>query len=236
MDFKNIAQRFLVLFNLKPDPFDVYEEISKFCLENNVPSFWFFLFRSGTTFDRTIDPKSSAYQKVFNYLKSNKAHIGLHPSYNTSVNADLLNEEVKNLTNKSGENVLYSRQHFLRFNIKTTPQELTKNGIVADFTMGYASVPGFRAGTSFPFYYYDFHLEKEQNLLMVPFCVMDGAFTIYQDTSPDKALETMLDLAKEVKKVNGFFISVFHERTFSNHLYKGFGTLYKNLHLKLKQL
>ena len=46
----------------------------------------------------------------------------------------------------------------------------------------------------------------------------------------------MLEMAKEVKNVNGLFITVFHERSFSDHLYQGFGTLYKNLYSSIKEL
>lgn len=102
--------------------------------------------------------------------------------------------------------------------------------------MGFASTAGFRAGTSHPFFYYDFNEEAGGSLLMVPFCAMDGAYTVYGKTGPGQAQQELLELARETARVNGFFISVFHERSFSDHLYPGFGTLYKNLHLQLKEL
>ena len=39
-----------------------------------------------------------------------------------------------------------------------------------------------------------------------------------------------------VKKVNGFFITVFHERTFSNQLYPGYDQVYNNLFQKVNAL
>lgn len=236
LDFKNTINRILVLCGSKPDPFDVYEDVSAFCRQQNIPLFWFFLFRTGTKYDRTVNPQSPAFKEVFDLLKKNKAHIGLHPSYDSSLEQQLFEQEINLLRVKSGEAVSCVRQHFLRFDIRTTPLLMIKNGVIADFTMGFASSPGFRAGTSFPFYYYNFEKETAEELLFMPFCVMDGAFTIYEMTDPHSALKTMLEMAYEVKKVKGFFVSVFHERTFSDHLYQGFGTLYKNLHLKLKEL
>jgi hypothetical protein len=111
-----------------------------------------------------------------------------------------------------------------------------ENGILADFTMGFASAIGFRAGTSFPFHYYNFISEKQTDLLFVPFCAMDGAFFIYDKLSPNKMLNDLLEMAKELKKVNGFFITVFHERTFSNHLYPGYDQVYNNLFQKVNAL
>ena len=169
-------------------------------------------------------------------LKQNFAFFGLHPSYNAGYNKHLLEQEIKELETQSGEKIALSRQHYLRFDIRTTPNNLLEQGIFADFTMGYASQAGLRAGTSHPFYYFDFNSEKRSDLLFVPFCVMDGAYTIYKNTETEEAFKQMMDLAQEIKKVNGIFISVFHERSFSDHLYSGFGTLYKKLHAQLKEL
>ena len=236
LDFKNLKERILVLSGKQKDPFDIYDEVSEFCLNNKIPLIYFFLFKSGTQYDRTLDPDSGAFKKVFDVLQKNWALEGIHPSYNSAYQEELLKNEVTHLSKVCGKKINLSRQHFLRFDIKSTPELLLKNGIIADFSMGFASSPGFRAGTSYPFFYYDFKTETKTELLFVPFCVMDGAYTVYTQINPQEALESLMELAAEVKKVEGFFISVFHERTFSNHLYKGFGTLYKNLHLKLKDL
>jgi hypothetical protein len=236
-EFKNLKERCQVLIGKKKDPFDIYEDVSDFCFENKIPLIYFFLFRSGTKHDRTVNPESPAFKSVFEILKKNYALIGLHPSYHSAENKNLLISEKNNLAEKVREKITLTRQHYLRFNIRTTPKQLIENGFEADFTMGFASSPGFRAGTSHPFYYYDFGSEKrDSKLLFVPFCIMDGAYTIYENASPDLAYTEMLTIAKEIRKVNGLFISVFHERTFSDHLYKGYGTLYKKLHLKLKEL
>lgn len=235
-DFTNLKNRSTVLSKKTDDPFDIYSSVSEFCLDKKIPLIYFFLFRSGTKYDRTVDPNSNAFVEVFKRIKEHSAFIGLHPSYNSSVNKDLLIHEQNMLAQKANEKITLSRQHYLRFNIRTTPAQLMQNGFVADFTMGFASSPGFRAGTSFPFYYYDFGTEQQKELLFVPFCAMDGAYFVYDKLSPDAMLKSLLNLAKEVKKVNGLFVSVFHERTFSNHLYPGYDRIYKNLHQSIDEL
>ena len=236
VDLKNFKERILVLSGKKEDPFDIYASVSDFCFEKKIPLIYFFLFKTGTRYDRTVDPESTSYEKVFKILKENHALLGVHPSYDSSVKRELLAQEINHLSQKAKDGIVLSRQHFLRFKIRSTPGLLLENGIEADFSMGFASAPGFRAGTSHPFYYYDFNVEKTTGLLFVPFCVMDGVYTVYGNMEPEAAHKEMLEIAKEVKKVNGLFISVFHERSFSDHLYKGFGTLYKNLHSALKEL
>lgn len=235
-DFVNLRLRWMVMAGLMNDPFDVYKEVSEFCFEERIPLIWFFLFNTGNAYDRTVNPRSNSFLKVFSDLKENHALFGLHPSYYSAYKNGVLKSELENLSQKSNEHITLSRQHYLRFDIRTTPALLLKEGIIADFTMGFASYPGFRAGTSRPFQYYDFTKEAPTDLLFVPFCAMDGAYTVYDLADPDAALNSMLRLAKEVKQVNGLFITVFHERTFFDHLYMGFGTLYKKLHSRVKEL
>lgn len=235
-DFFNLKLRWQVVLGRKRDPFDVYADISEFCFEQRIPLIWFFLFNTGNAYDRTVNPRSNAFLRVFRALKENHALFGLHPSYHSSFKKEILRNELKSLSEKSNEPITLSRQHYLRFDIRTTPALLLREGIIADFTMGFASYPGFRAGTSRPFHYYDFDQESASELLFVPFCAMDGAYTVYDLADPDAALSSMLNLAKEVKKINGFFITVFHERTFFDHLYMGYGTLYKKLHSGVKEL
>jgi hypothetical protein len=232
--FITLIQRTKVVVFKGKDPFDVYEDLSQFCKEHQIPLICFFLFRSGTKFDRTLNPKSNVFYNIFNLLNTNKAHIALHPSYDSVTNEELFLEEKAMFDEKANQHTIFSRQHFLRFNIKTTPQLLIKSGIKADFTMGFASEIGFRAGTSHPFFYYDFSKEQATNLLMVPFCAMDGAYTVYKNKSANDMQIQWLNLAREIKNVGGYFISIYHERTFYDHLYKDFGDLYKKIHLAIK--
>jgi hypothetical protein len=236
LDLNNLKTRTMVLLNKEADPFDIYSSNSDFSLKNNIPLIYFFLFRSGNKYDRTVDPNSNAFVEVFKRVKERSAQIGLHPSYFSSQNKEILKQEVASFFAKVGDPVKLSRQHYLKFDIKTTPQLLLENGIIADFTMGFASNIGFRAGTSFPFFYYDLAAEQATDLLLVPFCAMDGAYFIYDKLSPEKMINSMYELAVEVKKVNGLFVSVFHERTFSNHIYPGYDHVYNKLFEKVIEL
>jgi hypothetical protein len=111
-----------------------------------------------------------------------------------------------------------------------------KCGISLDFTMGFATEPGFRAGTSHPFRYYDFASEQACDLIFMPFCAMDGAYTVYGDADTGNAYDSLRSLAAEIQKTGGFFVTVFHERSFYDHLYPGFGDLYKKLHSELHEI
>lgn len=228
-DIKNLSRRLKAVRGKAKDPFDIYESFTKFCTGHNIPVVYFFLFRTGTEFDRTVDSSSPEFKKVFAKIKSSKGFIGLHPSYYSSEKENILEEEVNDFSKTLDEKVVLSRQHYLKFNIKTTPLQLLKNGITTDFTMGFASGLGFRAGTSYPFFYYNFNTEGESRLLFVPFCAMDGVFTVYDTIPANTALATLQKLKKEVKNTGGFFVTVFHERTFSENISPGFSEMYKDL-------
>jgi hypothetical protein len=227
--FELVAERLQVLLGKQKDPFDLYEELCVVAKEHHHLLVFFFLFSNHTSFDRTVKPGHRAYQKITDVLRKNNALVGLHPSYNTFQNEELLAKEVNEWKNITGIQVSFSRQHYLRFDIKTTPQILQKQGISIDFSMGFASKAGFRAGTSHPFHYYNFQTETAERLLFVPFAIMDGAYFVYESPSTELFLKDALVLMEHVKKVNGHFITVAHERSFSNAIFNGFNIAYKKL-------
>ena len=232
--FANIKERVQVLLKTKKDPFDIYEELSKNALDSNYSLIYFFLFSNATKYDRTVSPKNPIYKTVTKTIQQHQALIGIHPSYNTFTNELQLKQELNDWSALTTIHTTLSRQHYLRFDIKQTPPLLLKNGILADFSMGFASQIGFRAGTSHPFHYFNFNTEQAEALLFVPFVWMDGYYFVYESISPEALYTQVLKLAETVKKVNGLFVSVAHERSFSDTIYKGFNTTYKKLAIALK--
>ncbi|HRD40671.1 MAG TPA: hypothetical protein PLC65_18725, partial [Bacteroidia bacterium] len=126
-----------VLFG-KKDPFDKYDEQIKLSKETGIPLIYFFLYKNNTEFDRTIRPGHSLFLQLFDKLKREKVSFGIHPSYFSSDTNDGIKVETDLLSEHSKQNTILSRQHYLRFNIKTTPLYLEAAGILFDFTMGFA--------------------------------------------------------------------------------------------------
>jgi len=231
--FSNLQRRLSVLSGRISDPFDVYAQLNELAKSTGVPLIYFFLQRSNTKYDRTVNPNSDVFKKVFNELMKSKVPFGLHPSYHTSVNKDLMKNEFDRMRERSSAAATLSRQHFLRFQISSTPQQLIENGVQIDFTMGFASGAGYRAATFTPFYYFDLNSEQATDLLMVPFVAMDGSYFVYSQTSAQQAESELFALAETARKLNGLFVTVFHERTFDPVLYPSFGELYIKLQKNL---
>jgi len=229
-----IAERKAVRQGTKKDPFDVYEEVSKFCQVQHIPLFWFFLLRSGTKYDRTVT-QSRAFERPIHEALSSGAKVGLHPSYYSPYNPGQLGAEFDLFEKISRQPAVYSRQHYLRYDIRWTPFTLQQFGIQADFTMGYAEVAGFRAGTTQVFNFYDFENECATALKCVPFCAMDGAYFATVDDAM-KALKSLRLMAETIRQTGGNFITVFHERSFDEVLYPGYRQVYFKLYEQLAPL
>jgi len=81
--------------------------------------------------------------------------------------------------------------------------------------MGFPYEPGFRAGTSKPFYFYDLKYEKLTGLKIFPITFMEGSF-INSKLSHEKIVRVIAGLIKEVKNVEGTLISIWHNHTVSD--------------------
>ena len=100
--------------------------------------------------------------------------------------------------------------------------------------MGYAKHYGFRASTCTPFYFYDLDYEIQTPLKVFPFAVMDGTLRDYLNLSIKPSYEIIINLARDVKKVDGTFMMLFHNESLSN---RGRWRRWKKLYIDIcKQL
>jgi len=211
----DIWSRILVLLGFKRDPFDTFDLLLDFQKMYNIKTTFFFLVGNYTTYDKNISSGNTNYKSLIKSV-ADYADVGLHPSYFTMKNETLMKKEKLRLENILNRPVLKSRQHFLRLDMPETYQNMVNLEIQEDYTMGYAAHYGFRASTCTPFYFYDLDYEIQTPLKVYPFAVMDGTLRDYLDLSNKRAFEVILKLANEVKKVDGTFISIFHNETLSN--------------------
>ncbi|WP_372745576.1 polysaccharide deacetylase family protein [Lutibacter sp.] len=227
--FVHIWHRLLTIFNFRKDPFDTYAEILKIKKEFKITTLFFFLVGDYTTYDKNISSSNSNYRSLVKSI-ADYAKVGLHPSYFAYKDAALLKKEKMRLENIINTSVTFSRQHYLRLSIPETYQNLIDLDIEEDYTMGYAKSVGFRASTCTPFYFYDLDFEIQAPLKIFPFAFMDGTLKNYMKLTNEESLAKILQLKDEVKKVNGTFISLFHNETLSeNEHWLGWSTIYKQI-------
>ena len=139
---------FVVRYTNASDPYDVYDEFDRIHMKHNLIPIYFILYsKKKTKYDININRKNRTFRKLIQRL-ANKANIGIHPSYYSKSNTKIIEEEVHYLSATSNQAINASRQHFLKMRMPYTYKSLISIGIEHEYTMGFASMPGFRAGTS----------------------------------------------------------------------------------------
>lgn len=228
--------RLVVLLGVRKDPFDTFEVLLSLHEKYKVPSIFFFLLGNYTTFDTNISPSKSKFRLLIKHV-ADFATVGLHPSYYTMNKPRMLKREKERLESITNIPVTYSRQHFLRVSLPETYQNLIDQEIYEDYSMGYASEAGFRASTCTPFYFYDLDFEIQTPLKLYPFALMDTTLNDYMGLTPRQSMGKIGDLLKEVKAVNGLFITLFHNESLSDYgRWKGWSRVYEGMLKKVTEV
>jgi len=228
-DWDDIAQRFRVLIGKEKDPFDTYGLQIEYQKKYKLKPIYFILFGRYGQYDKNLNTRNRTFRKLIKLL-GDYASIGIHPSYTSNENLQQVVVEMKSLSNAIKKEVTFSRQHFLRLSMPDTYRNLIECDITDDYTMGYAYLPGFRAGICSPFHFFDLDMEIETHLRIHPFAVMDGTLKDYMGLGPDEATEVIGKLIEEVKKVDGTFISLWHNESLSNEKrWKGWLDVYEKM-------
>jgi len=185
------------------DPYDSYQFLEKIHSKYNVQSFYFLLTAKYSKNDKNISPDSKQFkQLVKSILKY--SDIGIHPSYSSNKNTDIIKSEKEKLEKLSGKVITKSRQHFLMLKFPETYRNLIQLGITEDYSMGYVSVTGFRAGTCTQFHFFDLEANNSENLKIVPFALMDVGLKDYNRLDAEDAAKEIEKIIKNVKKVKSF--------------------------------
>jgi len=102
--------------------------------------------------------------------------------------------------------------------------------------MGYPSILGFRAGTSFPFHWFDIHKNQVTLLEIHPFCAMDVTLKNYLKYNELEAIEALKKLFITVDRVGGNCLMIWHNESVSDHYdWKGWRRVFEaTLHFNNK--
>lgn len=217
-----------VLFN-QDDPFDTYAFIGDECHRQRIELKCFFLLANRSRFDINVDYRNEELRDRILEMRDSGAQVGIHPGYGSHRDAAILNTEIQRLRDVLGEEVRHSRQHYLKFELPHTYRRLIDAGIRHDYSMGFADVPGFRAGTAFPFPWFDLSTNSETPLMVHPVVVMDSTLNTYLRLSPQKAMDVIDRLREEVRLVGGQFTSLWHNETVAERgIWKGWRKVWQH--------
>lgn len=210
--WNELKQRLIVFLGLRKDPYDTYKYILETYngLLNHI--LFFILIGDRHQYDKSISFRNKRFRQLITHLSS-VCEVGIHPSYASNSKPWLFETEKDRLEDIILKPVTKSRQHFLKLKLPQTYQQLIHSGISEDYTMGFASLAGFRAGTCTAYYFFDLSRNQSTELLIHPFQVMDVTMKNYLHLDSEEAWQLIEELMIEVKKVNGTFISLWHNES-----------------------
>lgn len=143
--------------------------------------------------------------------------IGLHGSYQSSVDPQRLKAEVQRLRAAcAAEGValdrIRARQHVLRFDPRRTVAVWAQAGIDEDSTLGHAGRPGFRCGTCRAYPLFDVPGRRMTPVVERPLIVMDVSLTArrYEGLTASQANARIDGLQQQCRLVQGSFVLLWH--------------------------
>ncbi len=211
-DRERIRERHQVLRGKRKDPFDSFEFQFELQKEFKLKPIYFILCGEYDTNDKNISIRKADFRSLIKTL-GDHADVGIHPSFSSYLDIDKLRKEINSLSEVLHRPLTKSRQHFLRMNLPRSYQKLIELDISDDYTMGFASQAGFRAGIADTFRFYDLENDMVTNLRVHPFALMDGTMRDYLNLDLEASYALTKQLIDEVKAVGGTFIYLTHNET-----------------------
>jgi len=210
---KDIFTRFSVLVGLKRDPFDTYKYIINQQRKAKNKFLFFFLVGDFSVYDKALSVQNKNFVALIKHI-TDYCEVGLKTTFEALTDISILKKEKKRIEAINNKAILGCRQSFSKVNLPESYRNLVELEIYNDYTMGYIDAIGFRAGTCTPFLFYDLDYEIQTPLKIHSFQFLDHSL-LKVNSLLDKQ-ELISKIINEVKAVNGTFIPLLHNYTFSD--------------------
>ena len=221
---RRLYYRFMVLFGFNHDPYDTFKYIINKQKQTKHKFLFFFLIGDYSTYDKGINPNKKKFVSLIKQV-ADYCSVGLKASYFALHNPAILKKEKIRMESIINTSLKASRQSFSKLNLPESYRNLIELEIQEDYTMGYVNQIGFRAGTCTPFLFYDLDYETQTPLKIWSYHLMD--YALLKTKSQLDKKQVLMQIINEVKNVDGEFIPVFHNYTFSDSpRWKGFKELF----------
>lgn len=172
--------------------------------------------------------KKMTVVEMIREIKKSGWEIGLHGSYYSAFDQDLLSFQKKAVEDAAGESIISTRQHYLHYDVRITPKLQANAGFKTDSTQGFNRSVGFRSATSYPYYCWDFEQESAMPVLEIPQHIMDGGLFTENalEYNIDLAIKHSIQLMDEVESVGGCLTLSWHPHNITNEMW---WNVYKSL-------
>lgn len=192
-----------------------YDVFDRMLIKDKCEKEIYFLMGGKESVDTPLDTRSEIFKKAIKLSKDRDYKIGIHPSYATWKNQELLLDEKTKLEEIIDSEITISRQHYLHFSFTDTIAILEATGISQDSTIGYNRIIGFRAGTGVGFKLFDLAKNRVSSILEKPLAVMDSSLFDESKCNADRFLQ-IIDSFLDQNKYGTEITCNFHNSRFDD--------------------
>lgn len=208
-----LSSVFRSLFSLRDDPAYTFPLIAR--LDNMLPDARIIYFAKPdcTQFSPLDRPLYSHRSSAFRTLTH--LSMGLHSLYRTYDHPETLHEQFSSIMRLPRHNTFH-RSHYLRILPPTLMHLYSDAGITDDFSLAYASAPGFRLGTARPSRAIDPSDGRLLPITLHPLTLMDTTLSDprYLHLCKDEALTLATSLIDTTLRHEGDVTLLFHNTSF----------------------
>ncbi|MGZ4256563.1 MAG: hypothetical protein ACXVRE_02230 [Gaiellaceae bacterium] len=198
--------------------------------EHNFGSTCYFLSRQDDPHDGTPARYQPALRSAVEAAAEAGLEIGLHASYRARDRPGAIAEEAELLAEATGIRPRGLRHHYLRSDPARLAAELRPAGLEYDTSIGWAGLPGLRAGTPFPYRLWDAE-GREPGGWELPLLLMDATLgePHYLGLDAEAALERSVAELAPVVEHGGACALLWHPSWHHPRLSRGYDLLYRRL-------
>ena len=163
-------------------------------------------------------------KQVIRWLDKNGFEIGVHGSYNSYKDLNLLRKEKSELEKVIGHKIYGIRQHYLNLN-EDTWQLQQKAGFRYDASFGFTRDVGFKQDIFHPF-----NPLNNKQFNVFPLVIMD--FCLMEKKEPKKEYLKIIDLAQKKKAI---LVLNWHQEIFDEREHPGYAKVYEEIIIECKK-
>lgn len=162
-------------------------------------------------------------KRIIRELDAGGWEIGLHGSYNSYKNLNLLKNEKSVLEEVLGKKVTGIRQHFLNLDIPETWKLQREAGFGYDASYGKRWDIGYREKRYHPF------TDDESGMFVIPLALMEHYLFPMAGNNPKAAWQLTKELMDEAEENDAVFAVLWHQRMFNDAEFPGFAEVYRRI-------
>ncbi len=206
--FEKTKLKYNYFLNSKMFPSDL---LNKNILVTNIG--FIHLLQSNPKFDAKNNFNTKAFKCFHEELKSKNVILGLHPSYGSSTNKEILEKQMSIFETIFGYRTALTRFHYLKCNFPEDLSLMEEIGVKVDYSFGFVGSLIFRGGITKSFKMWNCKTQKAFDLKLIPLILMDGTFTDYLNSDLEESTLLAVQKIKKVEKYGFQLTLLWHNRS-----------------------